>query len=72
MSYISKVINSLIKDKGYAEYLRSINLRAEYLTALVCSAPISLFKKRQILEKLLSNEPKNGAEASITKLGLKF
>lgn len=44
MSYISKVINSLIKDKGYAEYLRSINLRAEYLTALVCSAPISLFK----------------------------
>ena len=62
MCYISKVINSLIKDKGYAEYLHSINLRAEYLNALVCSAPISLFKKLQILEKLLSNEPKNGAE----------
>ncbi len=62
MNYKSKVINSLIKDKGYAEYLRSINLRAECLTALVCSAPISLFKKRQILERLLSDEPKNGAE----------
>lgn len=51
-----EIIKCLIKDKTFADYLIEVNLSEYDMAKLVCHAPISLFRKQSLYEKLIENK----------------
>lgn len=60
----NSAIKELIKDKEYAEYLCGLNLCDEYIIDIICAAPVSLYKKAEMLKGLASYQGKADKQSS--------